>query len=138
MNRALYPDDWEAIATRIKQEAQWRCEQCGRPCRPPGVNWAEFCLKLLEQGGIDGWYGETSDEVCDDSGEWGIVEKPGRFTLTVAHLDQNPGNNDRANLKALCSPCHLRYDAPAHGRTRRRRRRERREDNGQLSLWGQL
>jgi hypothetical protein len=29
---------------------------------------------------------------------------PQRFCLTVAHLDQDPGNNDPANLRALCAP----------------------------------
>jgi len=36
MNRALYPDDWEAIATAIKEAADWRCQRCGRQCRRPG------------------------------------------------------------------------------------------------------
>ncbi|KQQ31534.1 hypothetical protein ASF53_02205 [Methylobacterium sp. Leaf123] len=31
--------------------------------------------------------------------------------LTVAHLDQNPGNNDPANLKALCQLCHNLWDS---------------------------
>ncbi|WP_193763167.1 hypothetical protein [Methylorubrum sp. Q1] len=30
--------------------------------------------------------------------------------LTVAHLDQDPGNNDPANLAALCQLCHNRWD----------------------------
>ena len=36
MNRARYPDDWEAIATAIKEAADWRCQRCGRQCRRPG------------------------------------------------------------------------------------------------------
>jgi len=28
MNRALYPDDWEAISLRIRERAGWRCEWC--------------------------------------------------------------------------------------------------------------
>jgi 5-methylcytosine-specific restriction endonuclease McrA len=31
--------------------------------------------------------------------------------LTIAHLDQQPENNDHANLRALCQRCHLRFDA---------------------------
>jgi len=29
MNRALYPDDWEAISLRIRERAGWCCEFCG-------------------------------------------------------------------------------------------------------------
>jgi len=42
-----------------------------------------------------------------------------RLTLTVAHLDHNPGNCVRENLRALCAPCHLRYDAAEKARRRR-------------------
>lgn len=31
-----YPDDWKQTALRIKEEAGWACEQCGRGCRRPG------------------------------------------------------------------------------------------------------
>ncbi len=36
MNRKLYPDDWDVIATRIKDLADWKCEDCGKQCRRPG------------------------------------------------------------------------------------------------------
>lgn len=62
-----YPDDWEAIAHAVKEEAGWRCEECGHP----------------------------------DSYEAGYV-------LTVHHLDGDPSNNSRENLKALCQRCHLK------------------------------
>lgn len=26
-----YPDEWEAIAHAVKEEAGWRCEECGHP-----------------------------------------------------------------------------------------------------------
>ena len=35
MLRNLYPVDWHAIATRIKWQAEWKCEQCGLQCRFP-------------------------------------------------------------------------------------------------------
>lgn len=37
MQRDLYPPDWEEIARRVKDTAGWRCEECGRQCRRPGV-----------------------------------------------------------------------------------------------------
>ncbi len=36
MDRTKYPDDWDEIATAIKEQAGWRCEQCSRQCRFPG------------------------------------------------------------------------------------------------------
>jgi len=71
--RTLYPPDWEAIATRIKAAADWRCEQCGHVHEP-----------------------ETG------------------YTLTVHHIDGEPGNNADWNLVALCQRCHLGL----HGRKR--------------------
>ena len=32
--------------------------------------------------------------------------------LTIAHLDQDPGNSDRDNLLAACQRCHNAIDAP--------------------------
>lgn len=28
---AYYPDDWEMIARAVKEEAGWRCKECGHP-----------------------------------------------------------------------------------------------------------
>lgn len=36
--------------------------------------------------------------------------------LTIAHLDQDPGNNDPANLAALCQLCHNRWDQASRTR----------------------
>ncbi|MFG5119408.1 HNH endonuclease [Methylorubrum sp. POS3] len=36
--------------------------------------------------------------------------------LTIAHMDQDPGNNDWANLRALCQRCHNRWDSAARTR----------------------
>ena len=49
-----------------------------------------------------------------------------RVVLTIAHIDQDPANNEPANLRALCQRCHNALDAPwrrrnAHA-TRHRRK----------------
>lgn len=36
MERERYPKDWEQIAFALKEEAGWRCEECGKQCRRPG------------------------------------------------------------------------------------------------------
>jgi 5-methylcytosine-specific restriction endonuclease McrA len=40
-------------------------------------------------------------------------------TLTVAHLNHIPEDVSEENLKAMCAPCHLRYDAKHHAETRK-------------------
>lgn len=45
-----------------------------------------------------------------------------RNTLTVSHQNHNPQDVRPENLKALCAPCHLRYDAKHHAETRQRKR----------------
>ena len=61
-----------------------------------------------------------------------LVEHPQRYTLSVAHLDHQPGNCDRSNLKALCMPCHCRYDLTCMAQKRRLKA----ERLGQLRIEG--
>ena len=35
MDRSKYPPNWDEIATRIKTQAAWKCERCGKQCRWP-------------------------------------------------------------------------------------------------------
>lgn len=97
--RARYPDDWDAIAAQVKHEAKWCCEHCQRPCRQPSEPLAVF----LER--VKTWRSAHTPPPPD------FAEAPRRYLLTVAHLDQRPENRDRANLKALCTVCHLRFDS---------------------------
>lgn len=82
MRRDLYPKDWESIAARVKRRVEYRCEECSKECRRPGEKMA------------DRW-----------------PEEGHRRTLTVSHRDHNPRNCSDENLRALCAPCHCRYDA---------------------------
>ena len=113
MDRRLYPNDWEAIASGIKQEVNWCCEQCGRPCLHPGESWTDLLKRL------------------NHTVEQAIAARERQFVLTVAHLDHIPQNTDRSNLKALCAPCHCRYDL-AQMALKVRLKRER---QGQLRLF---
>lgn len=72
MKRELYPKDWNEIAAKKKNAADWKCERCGKQCRKPG-------------------------EPFDTHSR----------TLTVHHIDENPGNCFPENLVALCAGCHL-------------------------------
>jgi 5-methylcytosine-specific restriction endonuclease McrA len=119
MERSRYPDNWEAIALQVKESANWVCQNCGRQCRKPGESLYEFIDRIV--GG--NW--RDNCELCSQIGDHSQ-----RWTLTVAHLDQNPSNNAPSNLKALCSGCHLKHDAPF----RKANAYAKRERKGQLTI----
>ena len=56
-----------------------------------------------------------------------------KVVLTVGHLDHDPMNCARENLRAWCQRCHLTYDAALHARNAKRTRAAR---VGQLWLEG--
>lgn len=76
-------------------------------------NWEEIAFSVKES--VD-WKCEGCGKQCRRPDEPFDTHKR---TLTVSHQDHNPANCDRSNLKALCAPCHLRYDAGHHAETRR-------------------
>jgi 5-methylcytosine-specific restriction endonuclease McrA len=118
MDRSLYPPNWDEIALSVKERDKWKCQECSRECRKPGENPVEF-LKRLHSS-------PCSELPAPDE----FLFYPGRFVLTVAHLDQQPANCDRSNLRALCSVCHLRYDS----QFRALQKRLKAERRGQLTL----
>ena len=79
----------------------------------PG-NWEEIAFKKKESVG---WKCEECGKQCRRPGEPFDTHQR---TLTVSHQDHNPMNCADENLKALCAPCHLKYDAKHHAETRRR------------------
>ena len=120
MNRELYPQNWDEIALKIKTEANWTCEECGRPCRRPGESMTEFLSRV--GSGIARKYPISNGDRTAYQ----------RFTLTVAHLNHKPEDCRRNNLRAWCAPCHCRYDLSQMG-TKRQLKLER---AGQLRLEG--
>ena len=117
-NRSLYPRNWEAIAHQIKTAANWTCQACGRECKRPDEEMFEFMERIQTN--------RLSE--CPVVREY--LAHPTRWVLTVAHLDHRPENCDRANLKALCAPCHCRYDLSQMARKKMLKA----ERLGQLSL----
>lgn len=102
-NKDKYPDNWQEISLAVRQEAGWKCEWCG-------AENGEYIWRLtLSQG----------------------REFKGKVVLTVAHLDHDPANCERKNLRALCQKCHNSYDAPVRAANRKRRLLK---EAGQLKL----
>jgi len=70
-------------------------------------NWEEISLSIRTAAG---WK-------CEFCGAENSKPHPitgSKVVLTVAHLDHNPSNNNRSNLRALCQRCHLAYDKELH------------------------
>lgn len=103
MQRSRYPKNWDAIAMRVKIQANWECQECGRMCKKKSESWNEFVERVVPKAHSLYSY-DLLEEIC---------LKPKRFVLTVAHLDHLPENCDYSNLKALCSVCHCRMDLKA-------------------------
>lgn len=113
-----YPKDWH---TRIRPDILARAGNCCEICKVP--NRAIICRG--QWGGEEVWQNDDgsifrlSDGECigeDYVGEvWvGRAQIVTRIVLTIAHMDHDTGNNDYANLKALCQLHHLRHDKDLH------------------------
>jgi len=134
MNRKLYPNNWEEIALQIKTAANWTCQECDRPCRKLGESIEDFAVRLADEYDPNEsyWMPQLYEDVWDEeTGGYGTVLRAQRFTLTVAHLNHCPEDCSLGNLKALCAPCHCRYDLSQMGRKKRLKA----ERAGQLNLF---
>lgn len=117
--KARYPADWKAISAAVRAEAGNRCEWCSAPN-------GQTILRGLTSSGAAVWRGmgwsayenglcaDTGTDVPDTTPDTVDYPKAVRVVLTVAHLDHQPENCTRDNLKALCQRCHLRHDAKHH------------------------
>jgi hypothetical protein len=111
-NRWLYPIDWPQLSGTIRFErAGRRCEQCRRPH-----------LRRVAHLGDGRWW--DAEATCWRSSQGKRIKIKGGFALAsirvtyvvlaCAHLDHDPGNSSRTNLKALCQRCHMIHDATEH------------------------
>ena len=131
-NRTLYPGgsptspEWKAIRDRILDREDNACKWC----KAPNYQWIwrsrDRKSYMLAEGAVfDSETGET----------FGVVrgsEYPGdamvQVILTIAHLDQDPQNNDDENLAALCQRCHNRHDAPHRAKNAAKTRHAKKSD----------
>lgn len=105
-----YPPDWDAIALRVKEAADWRCQDCGMQCRRPGepfdTHRRTMSVHHVGAPKDDGSPGDPHDK-----------------------MDVRP-----VNLLALCSKCHLARDLPGHIANAAKTRYMKKLGSGQLPL----
>lgn len=114
-NKHLYPGNWKDISLAVRERANWQCQVCCKPCRRPSESVEAFANRT----------GLSTESMLN----------PQRWCLTVAHLNHQPSDCSLKNLKAMCAPCHLRYDAQHHANSRKVNRRKLLEAQGQLGLF---
>lgn len=108
---AMYPRNWKQIRAEVLLRAGNRCEcggECGLHRTTPGPR---RCVEMHQQK---------------------AVFARGLVVLTIAHLNHNPKDSRRRNLKAMCQRCHLRYDVKHHMKNAAATRARK---SGQLSLF---
>lgn len=116
-NRDRYPADWKAISARVRLEAGDMCEWCGvvngrrirRGTSRDGTLLYRYADQSAYENGYDARDGSVVPDTNEDTCDYTMAV---RVVLTVAHLDHQPENCDRENLRALCQRCHNAYDAP--------------------------
>lgn len=79
------------------------------------ADWDRIAFNVKEEAG---WICQECGMQCRKPGEPFDTHKR---TLTVAHLNHTPEDCRPENLKAMCSKCHLRYDAQHHAKTRKKK-----------------
>lgn len=152
MDKSRYPVNWDEISLRIREKAQWKCEQCGVAhdaiivrSRADAARFIVWNPDTLGYDHPDGRAIRLSEipEEFDTSGAHA------RIVLTVHHIgvakpDGTPGDiHDKMdcrdeNLTALCQRCHFIADLPSHiisaRASRLKKKQQRIAESGQLSF----
>jgi hypothetical protein len=98
--RWFYPIDWPEISRRVRFErAGGVCERCGRPHgetvrRLPDGRWFDAVRHT--------WRNRRGRQARWPDIEEALEFRQTRVILAAAHLDHDPGNNRRRNLKSPC------------------------------------
>lgn len=117
--RHRYPADWKAISASVREDAGQKCERCSAPNgklirRGKTSDGRSVWRHVGASDYEDGHCADTGKMVPDSTPDVVDYRNPIRVVLTVAHLNHQPEDCARANLRALCQRCHLTYDAKLH------------------------
>jgi len=125
--RHLYGKAWrEETRPRILARAGGKCEQCKVPDR----------AFIFRHDRLPGWWVTYDGELWNDHGyfmgyvrgsEMGMPDRGVKIVLTIAHLNQTPGDDRDENLKALCQYCHLAHDREVNRAQSRETRLDRKD-----------
>jgi hypothetical protein len=124
--KKFYGKEWRTVTRpRILERAGNCCEQCGKPnhARVVVVTVGQF---QFWRSSPHRWArcadGRTfsSQAVVQFATDWEPREL--FVVLTIAHLNNTPGDDRDENLKALCQWCHLNQDQAFHRQTRAARK----------------
>lgn len=110
-NRKKYSDLWnDVIRPTILKRDGYRCKERGCNVRHKAIGYYTHDYKWIEcDTHMSNWASNNGYEVQ-------------KISLQVAHLDQDPGNNDYSNLLSLCPRHHFIHDLPYNLIKRRMRK----------------
>jgi len=113
-NKDRYPANWnDTIRPKALEKANYRCSKCNVVHR--------FCYVFDENGKR---YKINKSEIQEYK-EAGL--KAYQVFLQVAHLDNDPNNNEEENLRVFCAKCHLANDKEYKNLLRKSKLREKEE-----------
>ena len=96
-NRNNYPENWfDVIRPEILKRDKYKCNECEAHHRQHGYYDGDKFYVLLDAFQI-AWAKKQGFKVQ-------------KIHLQVAHLDQDPSNNNYDNLVSKCAKHHLRFD----------------------------
>lgn len=98
-NKQLYSPYWnDVIRPAILKRDAYRCTEPGCNVRHKAVGYYNLSGQWVEcDAFMSNWASQNNFKVQ-------------RISLQVAHLDQNPANNDHSNLRSFCPKHHFKYD----------------------------
>lgn len=134
-NRHHYGKAWKAIRAKILERAGHCCEECGRPNRRNVAVFKCGCWDISYAPGYAGGRGIWSHRRYGCESRHEDTPRIVRTVLTIAHLNQTPGDDREENLAALCNLHHLRLDHVQH-MTNSRATRNRKRGIQELPLEG--
>jgi len=135
----FYPENWDEVREDILLRATYCLDSTDAVLElkkeVPDKAFCEFCgapngekIIRVKESSEWSWGSDAKGRFFDDSGNLvgsGLDRSNDtngtEIVLTIAHMDQNPTNNEYSNLRALCQRCHLSYDKRPEQISRRRK-----------------